>query len=247
MLHAALQGKISVNDLSEDGSVARINEDSLTSIVFGLMTYLPGEIAWSLLQMSSSARSGIAGLPPFRFGKLERAEFWPAWAPKGHNVRFTEPDVYLRFVMGDPDVVVDIIVEAKRNGSASQSGNQWRQQIEAYADTVLAEESEPPDKLYYFAVSGLDKGYRAQIEALETPPGLSPKPQVVVADWTDFSNAARYLRDMGQPQTQRLMTMMLQGLAKGGFVQRLYFDSLRQPRNLEFRLGAPETLIGGKR
>lgn len=242
MLHAALQGKISVNTrlsddgLTDDGHVALMNEDSLTAIVFGLMTYLPGEVAWSLLQ-----RSGT-GLPAYKVGRLDQAEFWPAWSPQGTNTLRTEPDAYLRFIMGDPEVVIDIIVETKRAPKAHQKVEQWRDQIESYRDTILGEEAVRPDRAFYLAVSGLAKGKDKLLLSFNRPENLDPPVEIIFCEWTDLSNAARQLRDEGAGPTSRVMTMIMQGLAQGGFVERIYFNSFERPTRLEFQTRKVSTL-----
>jgi hypothetical protein len=229
MLHASLQGKVSVNvGVDKIGHSTKFNEDTLTSTVFGLMSYLSGAEAWQFLSHA------ISGLPAFRVGRLTHIEFWPAWAPTGSNVLRTEPDAYLRFKMGDPEVCIDFIVETKRGPNSPQSVNQWCVQIESYYQTIDKEQSLKADEVFYLAVSGFAKGQKKYLDDYSKRKDQSHSVQVLTSEWTDFSNAARRMRDEKSDQTARLFGMMLNGLAHDGFVSRLFFKSLPSPQNCGF-------------
>lgn len=229
MLHASLQGKVSINaGADENGHNARFNEDSLTSTVFGLMSYLPQPSAWTLLQKA------VPGWPSYRFGSLDIVEFWPAWPPKGNNVRMTEPDAYLRFSMGDPAVIIDVIVETKRGPSAHQSAYQWQCQIEAYREFVELGTEKDADHVYYLAVSGLSKGRTILRDEFEQKRKSEETVELFMTDWTSFSNAARHMRDSAPPGPKRLLSMMLQGLAYAGFVERKLFETMPSLPDFDF-------------
>ena len=129
MLQAILKGKIrGLFDNIQDGmpwkKAYSSYEDFLTASVVSRMTYLPGDILWRIVKCSSLHNR----LSKYS-GGLESVEFWPNWPMpdrmKEMGMR-REPDVFLKFEE------LDVIIEAKRNDSLSQSQVQWSEQLLCY-------------------------------------------------------------------------------------------------------------------
>lgn len=103
------------------------NEDSLTASVFQLLAYLPDEKLWQIIQQTLKNDN-----LPETVGKLENIEFWSKWDATGTtNARFVEPDVFLVFEQ------LTIIIEAKRYDKNQQSRSQWKNELIAYENEYL--------------------------------------------------------------------------------------------------------------
>jgi hypothetical protein len=114
-------------------------EDSLTAVVFDTLKYLPTEMFWSILK-----RSLYYDKLPSASGDLLSISFWDKWkAEDTTNSNFVEPDVFLRFNE------FDVIIEAKRRDEKQQSGNQMKNEIQAYYNEYNDE-----DKILYFIQLG---------------------------------------------------------------------------------------------
>lgn len=116
MIQAELKGKLSE---CESLSVAERWEDVLTSSVFGLLRYLPQEIA---LQFFSKAKA----INPDRTLHFDIDEirnlkfaFWPSWSYNNHIV---EPDVLID-VIDINDQIRKIVIEAKFGSGKSQTSS----------------------------------------------------------------------------------------------------------------------------
>ncbi len=95
------------------------NEDTLTSSIFQLLTYLPQELLWKIIGHCIGQKRILP-----RFNELEKIEFWPHWQKDKRN-GFVEPDVFLSFRN------LDIIVEVKW-GNNKQDKDQWKRELKAY-------------------------------------------------------------------------------------------------------------------
>lgn len=115
-------------------------EDSLTSLTFDGLKYLPDELFWSVLNSSLI----IGSLP--KVTAIDEIFFWQHWSAGGtSNTNFVEPDVFIRTEM------FDVIIEAKRWDKNQQSITQRINQITAYYNDF----SEDNKLLYYIELGGL--------------------------------------------------------------------------------------------
>lgn len=139
MLQAILKGKIrGLFDNIQEGlpwkKAYSSYEDFLTASVVSRITYLPGDILWRIVKCSSLDNN----LRKYS-GGLEFVEFWPNWPMPDRmkkNGIYRQPDVFLKFEE------LDVIVEAKRNDSLSQTNVQWSEQLLCY----LAKRNSENDK-----------------------------------------------------------------------------------------------------
>ncbi|GEC80226.1 hypothetical protein [Flavobacterium aquatile] len=116
-------------------------EDSLTAVVFDTLKYLPTEMFWSILK-----RSLYYDKLPVASGDLLSISFWDKWKAKDTtNSNFVEPDVFLRFNE------FDVLIEAKRHNEKQQSGNQMKNEIQAYYNEFAADDK----ALYFIQLGGL--------------------------------------------------------------------------------------------
>lgn len=117
-------------------------EDSLTSMTFDLLTYLPEDVFWNVLKKSMF----IDSLPQY-CGKLISMEYWNRWNPQGtDNKIYVEPDVLLRF--SD----FDVIIEAKRYNEFQQKKAQMVNEITGYWNEFGNEQK----TLYFIQVGGIN-------------------------------------------------------------------------------------------
>lgn len=129
------------------------SEDSLTSMVFERLFYLPHELFWNILTNSCYGNE----LPNFS-GPIEIKEFWPNWdASNTSNIVKVEPDVFIRFRQ------FDLIIEAKRWDYNQQSKDQWNNEIVAYKN----EYGEDKKKLFFIALGGLYDNVTENHEGIE--------------------------------------------------------------------------------
>jgi hypothetical protein len=116
-----------------------ICEDSLTSVVFDTLKYLPTEIFWRILKNALYHDKF-----PSNSGELISITFWGKWDSSGTiNTNYVEPDVFLRFDE------FDIIIEAKRYNDSQQNNTQIENEITAYFN-----EYENDNKQLYFVQLG---------------------------------------------------------------------------------------------
>jgi hypothetical protein len=110
--------------------IANPREDSLTAAVFSHLLHLPSEVFWDILRRSCGSRD----LPGNPGGPLQ-VDPWPKWSAKGTtNQRSVSPDFFIRFAE------FDLIVEAKRGDHGTQSPDQWKRELTAYANEYGEEE-----------------------------------------------------------------------------------------------------------
>lgn len=115
-------------------------EDSLVSVAFDCLKYLPDELFWSILRDSL-----ITGNLPI-VTAISEIHFWKRWNPAGTtNINFVEPDIYIRTDN------FDVIIEAKRWDKNQQSQHQKNNQIKAYHN----EFKDNKKLLYYIELGGL--------------------------------------------------------------------------------------------
>src|SRR5690606_23258046 len=121
-----------------------VSEDSLTSMVFDNLKYLPTEIFWRILK-----RALYYDKLPSTSGELNEMIFWEKWDVKDNtnniNKLYVEPDIFIRFE------TFDIILEAKRYNEKQQSNIQLREQIEGYYYNYGLENKQ----LFYIQMAGL--------------------------------------------------------------------------------------------
>lgn len=118
-----------------------ICEDSLTSVVFDTLKYLPTEIFWRILKNALYQDKF-----PSNSGELISITFWEKWDSKGTtNSNYVEPDVFLRFNE------FDIIIEAKRYDDFQQNNTQIKNEIAAYFNEYKNDEKQ----LYFVQLGGL--------------------------------------------------------------------------------------------
>jgi hypothetical protein len=154
MLYAIRHNKAGRNLNNEEINwrhLFKTSEDSLTSMVFGRLLYLPHELFWNIIRESCYGND----LPSYS-GPTIAKEFWPSWdASNTSNSTRVEPDVFIQFQH------FDLIIEAKRWDSKQQSKSQWVREIMAYKN----EYEDSDKKLYFIALGGL---FDETTEILET-------------------------------------------------------------------------------
>lgn len=141
----------------------RQTEDFLTAAVFCRLTYLPGDILWSIICNAANLTMPDQGLPP-NAGQLRERAFWPRWelSEGGEIIGSREPDVCLEFEN------IHLLVEAKlRDDSQSQTSSQWAAEIAACLHRPDRDSSVPVGLL---AIGGM---------------GREPNPNKVSTDWKE--------------------------------------------------------------
>ncbi|RYY41657.1 MAG: hypothetical protein EOO08_00570 [Chitinophagaceae bacterium] len=135
------------------GRLFKTEEDSFTSSIFELLTYLPKDILWEVLTAASSVYHEQH--LPAKPSPLLSFEFWPHWNPDStENVNFVEPDLLLEFED------YHIIVEAKRDDfGETQWRGQWEKEVTSYCNQY--QETFRKD-VYLLAVAGLRPGQERQ-------------------------------------------------------------------------------------
>ena len=109
-------------------------EDELTSSVFSLLKYLPGDVLHTILKTS------LPDCLPDGY-ILHRFKFWPHWDPKGTgNLNRVEPDLFLEFENKEESKPLHVIVEAKRWDKKQQNSRQWERNAQAYYNEYATKE-----------------------------------------------------------------------------------------------------------
>lgn len=144
MLYAIRHNKAGRNFSHEEINwrhLFKASEDSLTSMVFERLFYLPYELFWNIIRESCYGSE----LPTFS-GPVMSKEFWPSWdALNTSNSNRVEPDVFIRFQQ------FDLIIEAKRWDNNQQSKSQWSNEITAFYNEYGVSDNQ----LYFIALGGL--------------------------------------------------------------------------------------------
>ncbi|MDM1508310.1 hypothetical protein HX082_02735 [Myroides odoratimimus] len=117
-------------------------EDSLTSLTFDLLSYLPEDIFWNILKGSL-----YHDYLPYACGKLLEIDYWAKWDAQGTlNSNYVEPDILLRFTD------FDVIIEAKRYNIAQQKKEQMENEIRAYSNMF----GQQKKAVFFIQVGGLN-------------------------------------------------------------------------------------------
>ena len=154
--------------------------------------------------------------------------------------------MFIQLGLGDPEIRVDVIVEAKRDAYADQSERQWLRQVRAYLkarkDDTLGEVG---SELYVLAVGGLrrNQGGRARELSETFAQALSRHPNelgdlkvsVATASWRDVLDAVVSREAAGSEQTGRILSDIRRSLEFGGFVRRKSFEELTVSADWMFR------------
>ena len=154
MLQALLNSKHRLRYTTETNPFI---EDSLTSCVFGLLGYLPGELLeeiWGKVLFDPEEQKSP--------GSLREFKFWPHWRSRENTASWREPDVFFRFD------AVDVIVEAKRSDEERlQYAQQWRNELNAYRE-VFGRDKAPRVLLVVGGLGGTTKkAWKNETEQLE--------------------------------------------------------------------------------
>ena len=217
MLNAVLSGKAKRLDTGNGETlswreVLRTNEDIITATLFERLTYLPGNVAWEIL-----VRTFHLGLTLYRVARLERIEFWPRWSEEGDSS--VEPDVFMRWSVGDPARRVDFVVEAKHGGA--QYSQQWSRQQNAYA-SWSADDDVTVDETVFLAIGGAGENPQETANNLsvevQQETGSKVKMKALAADWTHLAAALfRAKSQVSQPEVKSVINDMLEALAEFGY------------------------------
>lgn len=162
MLRALLHGKdLGAHIFDADAKTSwrqifRASEDFLTAAVFSRLSYLDGAELWGILREAFGNK-----LPNFKVATLNNIEFWPRWNLSTRD--FVEPDIFLQFSLGDPEVLVDVLIEAKLGEGLSQYSAQWITEIEAYREQYPESDG---NNFYFLAIGGLRANFSQQVKDL---------------------------------------------------------------------------------
>lgn len=162
MLRALLHSKdLGTQTIGVEGKLSwrqifKASEDFLTASVFSRLCYLDGPEFWEILREASGH-----ALPSYKLATLQNVEFWPRWSLSSRD--FVEPDIFLQFSLGDPEVLVDVLVEAKLGAGLSQYSDQWIAEIEAYTEQFPDNDRH---QFYFLAVGGLGSNIKRRTEDL---------------------------------------------------------------------------------
>ena len=181
---------------SNIAAILRNREDARTSTIFERLAYLPPDLMWKILCRATGGHI----LPRFQVVKLDSVEFWPTWKLSSDGRSRAEPDVFLRWRLGDPETMVDMIIEAKRSGEGvTQNRRQWLDQLFAYEETYLFHETEGEasarngraKSLVYLCVDGLGEKPTQAIESFEEAELPVSLPDLTIAgcSWQTIADA----------------------------------------------------------
>ncbi|AJC79781.1 hypothetical protein IE4803_CH02592 [Rhizobium etli bv. phaseoli str. IE4803] len=203
MLIAVTSGKAgTVGSGIEPGTswreVFRASEDLLTASAFGRLTYLEGPVLWQILRRAIGST-----LPDYKVVELISADFWPRLAEADDSGYTVEPDVILRFEVGDPTVRIDFIVEAKLGTGASQYAEQWRRQWTAF-QKLRTEEGDAATSVYLLALGGLGTKKALTVERIVSDLGSTGTPlDVVAATWGEIADAVHQQLEISVRSSER--------------------------------------------
>ncbi|KQP60546.1 hypothetical protein [Methylobacterium sp. Leaf112] len=195
------------------------SEDILTATVFERLAYLDGPVLWALLVATFKPRI----LPERKVAELTGIEFWPTWWPAGEAAGGSvEPDVVMRFSIGDPPVDVVLVVECKLGGL--QYPDQWaREWIAAQGEGAADEAVET----YLIALGGLPASAETVVEAftgtLHETVGIEVK--AAAADWRDLLRALDEL-DVARQPDRRIVSDVKAALALHGYAEHIPMGGL---------------------
>ena len=186
------------------------SEDLFTATVFERLAYLDGSLLWSIIE--ATFKPFI--LPSQRFAELVDIEFWPMWShARGILKKSVEPDVVLRFLVGDPAQSVTLILECKLDGP--QYPEQWMREWIAHREECGAN---PPDECWLLALGGLAgkpedvvASFTGSIKSLHA---VSIK--ALAADWQDLLHALNNVK-VESPSSRRIISDIQEALALHGY------------------------------
>lgn len=190
------------------------SEDILTATVFERLAYLEGSVLWALLVATFKPRV----LPERKVAELTGIEFWPTWWPAGEGVgRSVEPDVVMRFSVGDPSMEIVLVVECKLGGM--QYPAQWaREWIAARSEGA----TDAADETYLLALGGLPATAAVVVDAftghLRETAGIEVK--AAAADWRDLLRALDGL-DVVRQSDRRVVSDVKGALALHGYAEHV--------------------------
>lgn len=192
----------------------KVCEDSLTSTVFDLLKYLPIEIFWNILKKSLYHQK-----LPLHSGEILEFSYWSKWnADKTYNMKYIEPDLFIRFE------VFDVIIEAKRNNENQQSTKQILNEIKSYYNEFGEEKKE----LYFIQLGGL-------YDLKDTEDAYINNEKVVIckSDWTKlldqivFENNKINALEYSQTNSyKRIFEDLIKGFEMHSFFKKLWLDSI---------------------
>lgn len=210
MLQSILHGKSRNADGPDGvpqsvGALFRKLEDARTSTIFERLAYLPPTVGWNLLRLSCNN-----AIPEFRLVELADVKFWPNWQIVRSGRQMVEPDVYMRWVVGDPSIIIDLIIEAKLPGAISQSPQQWLDQLEGYRDFFCAPDDDDSDRIaiitpdcahmvFHMSVDGLGANPHSQLKSLipSVLPDALPEVRFVACSWQTLAEALDSMDRLG--------------------------------------------------
>ena len=230
MLNAVFSGKAGHLNVENENSlswksVVKVNEDILTASVFERLSYLPSAVFWSILR-----KSVVSSFPSYQVAELTDIQFWPSWddAPDSNNT--VEPDVFLRFHVGDPKMRVDIIVEAKRHDAGTdQYSTQWYRQCRAYLSEYKEDKA---DHVFFLAIGGLGENEQKRLEELakETRSKLDQKEMPTIeyhgGNWARIAKSCNEASKT-EPQVKYVISDIVKLLAFSGYRNYIFFDTLQ--------------------
>lgn len=203
MLNAILRNKAGREALSDGSSntiydMFRWQEDIRTSTVFERLMYFPPDLAWNVLQQASKS------LPHFRMATIVSTEFWPSFpCPDDGRLR-AEPDVFIRWELGDPIVRYDMIVEAKLPWT-KQDVTQHEAQLSSYlaqfsgaGDCDSETEEDLADHVIYLCVDGLGNNPQREVTTISPriPDGMPPV-TIAACSWQDLADVVGHMNENG--------------------------------------------------
>jgi hypothetical protein len=215
MLNAILHGKArTLPETARPGeslkSIFRRSEDLLTATVFERLAYLNGEIFWEILRDAFKP----AILPNRNLIVLDSIEFWPRWS-QGSEIlgQDTEPDIFLRFSVGDPVQRVHLIVECKLGGV--QYPDQWARECIAHQKEFSKDER--PDDCFFLALGGVtspEATVTAFTQAITSKYGTRIK--ATAADWSHVVRALNNVKSE-LPRDRQVIADLREALALYGY------------------------------
>ena len=134
----------------------RGNEDVLTATVFERLAYLDGPCLWGVLA------SVFPSLPTYQVAEVLTIEFWPRWSEL-ESPGTVIPDVFLQFQVGDPAVIVSLIVEAKLDDL--QYAGQWKREWDGFRARPK-EYGGQPETVFLLAIGGHGASARSTVARL---------------------------------------------------------------------------------
>lgn len=212
MLRALLHGKdlgthiFDADTKTSWRQIFRASEDFLTAAVFSRLSYLDGAELWGILREAFGNT-----LPNFKVATLSNIEFWPRWSLSTRD--FVEPDIFLQFSLGDPEVLVDVLIEAKLGEGLSQYSAQWIAEIEAYREQYPESDR---NNFYFLAIGGLRANFSQQVKDLATQTiEMVGETNIAGTSWSKLTDVV-HARSQKATSNSRIIDDILEALALCG-------------------------------